>query len=657
MTSLFYHVVDVAFDKITARACAKTTSDGACAVDAGDTVELVLKDASRVLPFVNRHVCYRFIINNASGANVVCGCPSVSVPEKALDPKGALSDALARGGPKDAKMKLLRAFKRFGAAKPRDPRSASGAYAAVVREIFDDADLAEDFRASFRAAHGWFLECPSMRAVGKGLFCMGFHDRDSVRRVLGAVAKESAGPEWFESVGHGGADERDEDFKQLYARFRKMDAHFLQFVREIALEDPSAFFAADTRPMALRALGALDREFFAHFCAGSDGDLTLPTRDAELTLADREKGADATTVLRVDQDHVTGNTMALVRTLTTLRKSGILRFESETDLIRRGGALFDCGMTLTGRGNAVREVHTVCSTKRVCLGFDSTAGGRAEVDTLKNRFVTATAPSAEGAAVSAFVRDAHLLGCAQLAHVLWRTAGRAAFRELVLSTRFEYDAAYAGTAAPFIAALARVAQVAQVAQVAPRLANLKSTTENVGAEAGVSRSVADLTPASLASFSGVCVVPTARDAIGSGDAEATAEGCAVFVISPPLFGRVARVNGKRSVTVTLPVEGSETEVSTFEKNKNVWASATTAARGVLVPASALLFQRKRFPMCSAKATVFVPTCFSPERRRDLIEATRAFFRNVTIVDVEAYDVPAMDDLAARRVVEVVETSL
>lgn len=641
-------MVDVAFDKITARACGRTTNDGACAVDPDETVELALKDASRALPFVNRHVCYRFIINNASGANVVCGCPSIHVPEKALDPKAALHDALARGGGKDNKMKLFRACKRFDATKIRDPRAASGAYAAAVREIFDDADLAETFRAIFRAAHGWFLECPSMRAVGKGLFCMGFLDRDSVRRVLGAVAKESAsaGPEWFEAVGHGTVDERDEDFKQLYARFRKMDAQFLEFVREIALEDPSAFFAADARPMALRGLGALDREFFAHFCcAGPDGGVALPTSDAELTLADREKGADVTAVVRARRDHVTGNTMALVRTLATLRKNGILRFASETDLIRRGGALFDCGMTLTGRGNAVREVHNVCSTKRVCLGFDSTAGGRAEVDTLKTRFVTATAP-AEGVAVAAFIRDAHLLGCAQLAHVLWRTAGRAAFRELVLSTRFEYDAAYAGTAAPFIAALAR------------------TTPPGVDvARTPASQTVPDLTPASLAAFSGVCVVPTARDATGAGDAETPAasasasEGSAVFAVSPPLFGRVVRVNGKRSVTVALPVEGRETEVLTFAKRRNVWPSATTDARGVLVPASALLFERKRFPMCSAKATVFVPTCFSPERRRDMIEATRAFFRAVTIVDVAAYDAPAMDDLAARRVVELAESCL
>jgi hypothetical protein len=357
-------------------------------------------------------------------------------------------------------------------------------------------------------------------------------------------------------------------------------------------------------------------------------------------MADGEKQTDATTVMRVVDTHITTNTMSLIRTLASFKAKGVLRFASETDVIRRTGALFDCGNTLTGRGNEVREVHNVCSTKRVCLGFDSTVNGRTDVDTLKKRFMTATAP-AKNNKVSVFVRDAHLLGCAQLSHVLWRTAGRAAFRDLVLTTRFEYDAAYAGAVAPFIASLSTNA-------IAPP--ETDSMTEKAN-------TILDLTPASMSSFSGVCVVPTARDATNADDVGTPEEGSDVFVISPPLFGRVVRVNGRRGVTVALPVEGRETEVTTFDGKKNVWVSSTTAARGVLVPASALLFQRKRFPMCTAKATVFVPACFSNQRRKDLVDATRAFFRTVTVVEVAAYDVPDTDNPDARRVVEAVEKKL
>jgi hypothetical protein len=176
-----YHVVSTNFDQITARACTRTTSDGPCIVDATETVELVLKDASRVLPFGNRHVCYRFSINNESGVNVVSGCPSIHLPENALSAKSILSDAVMRAGVKDIKTKLARAFKRFEATRTKELPSASVAYTTTVREVFDDAELAEDFRASFRAAHGWFFDCPCMRTIGKGLFCMGFHDREKVR--------------------------------------------------------------------------------------------------------------------------------------------------------------------------------------------------------------------------------------------------------------------------------------------------------------------------------------------------------------------------------------------------------------------------------------------------------------------------------------------
>jgi len=635
-----YHVVSTNFDQITARVCTRTTSDGPCVVDATETVELVLKDASRVLPFDNRHVCYRFSINNESGVNVVSGCPSIHLPENALSAKSILNDAVMRAGAKDIKTKLARAFKRFEATRTKELSSAAVAYTTTVREVFDDAELAEDFRASFRAAHGWFFDCPCMRTIGKGLFCMGFHDREKVRGILRTLSSEPEGPEWFESVGHGGLDERDEDFKQLYARFRKMDANFLLFIREVALEDPDAFFSADSRPMALRGLGGLNRDFFAQFCIDINM-APLPARDPTITLIDGEKHSDATVVLRVGNAHITANTMGLARTLVALKAKGVLRFASETDTIRRPGALYDCGKTLSGKGNTVREVHNICSTKRLCLGFDSAVTGRTDIDTLKNRFMTATAPPENGD-VALFVRDAHLLGCSQLSHILWRVAARAALRDLVFTTRFEYDAVYAGAGAPFIASLSNSMPADTTPPALPGTTPLKT--------------VPDITPDSLSSFSGVCVVPTARDAANTNSSETPKEGSGVFVVSPPLFGRVVRVNGRRSVTIALPVEGRETEVSMFDGKKNVWSSATTSARGVLIPVSALLFQRKRFPMCSAKATVFVPSCFSAERKRDLIDAVRGFFRIVVVVEVTAYDEPENDNTVVQSVMQAIEES-
>jgi hypothetical protein len=49
------------------------------------------------------------------------------------------------------------------------------------------------------------------------------------------------------------------------------------------------------------------------------------------------------------------------------------------------------------------------------------------------------------------------------------------------------------------------------------------------------------------------------------------------------------------------------------------------------------------------ATVFVPSCFSAERKRDLIDAVRGFFRIVVVVEVTAYDEPENDNTVVQSV--------
>lgn len=630
-------MIEVDGCKITARKCDRSVHDRQCSVGPDDERVLVLNQASKVLPFGSPHVCYEFVINNANEGDEVCGCLSVHVPEKALDPKIALSEAVLRNEKKKAKTTMIKAFKLFDEVKKKGT-GALVAYKTIIKDVFGDELLAEDLRSTLQAAHGWFLSCPAMRAVGKALFCMGFHDREAVVRVLATLSSEATAAEWFDSVGYGSESDRSENFRSLYASFRKMDINFINFVKEKAFEDSNAFFFSHTRPMALRSLGELNRHFFSQFCSSDVGGGApgLPIHDATISLADGESNTDGTKVIQVAGEKVSVDTVALCRTLIALKSNGLLKNVSENELFKRSKPVFDCEGTLSGRGNEVIELHSICATKKICIGFDSINGGKTNIDDLKNRFMKAAAPT-KGWNISVFVRDAQLLRCKQLAHLVWKAAARAVFKEFVLTTRFEYDPTYSGNATPFIAALFSSEEPAAGPDQQDALEGVKT--------------IPDMKTEHMSVFSGVCVVPTARDAATDTVTSVAADGTHVFSITPPLFGRVVKHNSPKKVVLSLPMDSREIEVPLFhDRKKNVWDSRTTAARGVMVPASALIFQRKKIPMCNSKATVFVPLCFSTKQRKDMVDAAKAFFRTVTVIAVQNYKPPNFDNDAARRII-------
>jgi len=630
-----YHVIKVDGSCVTVRKCNRCAHDRQCPVDGPtDTFDVELKNAARVLPIGGPHACYGFTINNDLPVPTICGCSSIFTPDKVLDTKAMLADAIIALGIRHSKTNMTKAIKLLTALKST---ASSFAQEKVVQDVFDDVSLTEEIRNNLRDANGWFVKCPSMRAVGKGLFCMGFHDRAKVVATLNDCSNASAGEDWFLGFGYGVAGDHVEDFRSLYAQYRKRDSDFLEYIKDVALEDANAFFSADTRPVALRALGELNREFFSQFCAPTPDDQVpdLARADLAKTLADDEKNIDGARVMCVGGELVFATTVALCRTLIELTKLGLLRFTKETLVVKRKARLFDTESTLQSvRGNFVDEVHVMCATKRICLGFDTTGTGKTDIETLKTRFMQVTGTAVTGEA-SVFVRDAHMLRCGQLSHVLWRAAARAVFSELVVTTRFEYDSVYMGPVGKFLAALN------------------PTVCDTLGPDVLMGKpSVASLDIENLAAFTGVCIVPTAQDAM-HGDGNATfVEGTHLFIVRPPVFGRAVKHVTSKNVIVALAMDSKEVVVPLHHLDgKNVYASLKTAARGVLVPVSALIFQRKKIAICNVKATVFVPRCFSSSQRADLIDGAKAFFLSVSIVAVDSYTQKTVDLGPVKRVVE------
>jgi hypothetical protein len=602
----------------------------------------VLHNAARVIPLCSPHVCYDLIINNESGEQRVSGCNSIYSPESLTDASAVLSEVLLDLNIKNPKANFAKAQKKIAALTVK-PSEKIAACEAIVAAVFTEPRVTEEVRLKLREANGWFIRCPTMRAVGKGLFCMGFHNRENVLRTLETREDGAMAQHWFEAVGHGAADERIEDFRKLYFTFRQRDHEFLEYLKELARENPARFFDEGLRPVALRCLGVLNRDFFANFCNldNAQKQLLPNVSDSLETLIDGEKTTTKSRVVRIGGHLVTASTVSLCRSLLMFDKAELLRFSTEAQILKRPQCLLDCEATLSGRGNSLREAHALCATKRLCLVFDETTRGHTDIDALKTRYMDATAPAEKGAA-TVYVRDVQLLRCKQLAHVLWRAAGRAAFTGLVFTMRFEYDPVFCGSVAPFLAALASRAPTAP------------EVTETVLQSLQPS-SVKDLLPDTLSAYSGILIVPVCRDAVLSTPLtrEALVEGTQVFTVSPPLFGSVLRQVSARRVLLKLAIFAEEIVVPLAFGTQNLYRSIITNARGILVPVSALAFQRKKNPACYAKATVFVPRCFSASRQKDLVDAAKAFFVSVTVVAVDNYALPLQDMSAAACVVDAI----
>lgn len=624
-----YRVLAVEKDQITVIAC--DDRGDPLSVDAEEQKTLCFPDAEKSLPYVNSDVCYAFVINTEDGVDTVCGCSSVSFSKK-QDLKDMVADMVFAHTSGKIKTKMEELMKKIGEVRVTSP-TAPLECRRVVSRLFSAThpDLADMVEQKVRGAQEILSKTPSERAVENFCFCVGFHDKRAVGRVLNRWGEDFV-ENWFEPVGYGKEEERTESFWQLYASFRKRDAAFIEHLREMVRRDPTGFFDPQRRPVALRCFGDIRKTFFETFC---EENVDSPVSKKRSLAMEGKTETDGLRVLRVGGQFASEQAVGLCRTLASLQKNGLLRIEKEMDVMTRmrsGSPVQDCRFSLKGRSNRLEEVHAMASTRRVCVRFDTLANGAENAENLKNRFVRASA-AANKNRVSLFVRDAQALSHAELSHLIWRVASRATLRGVTLTTRFAYDPIYCGSVSGIMGAFE---------------ASSESDFE-ARSEFKVEGTVPSLENDSLNSFSGLCIVPTARDAHGTESDAEFRGGEHVFVVNPPLYGKVNKRMSFRSLSLTMPMETKEMTVATHvEDGKNVWKCAQTRVRGIVVPASALNFQRKRMPFCNSPATVFVPKSFDASARSELVQAARSFFLRVKVFDVENYEMPAQGDGRAER---------
>lgn len=605
-----------------------------------EQIELGIFDAERSLPYTSQEVCYEFTINTIDNMASICGCSSISFPQK-KDIVSIISDMLVTNTSGKIKTKRDDALKKVAAVHMSSPDASSVCYDIISKNFGSShPDLAQEVSDKVKDAQQIFTNDPNKRNIENFLFCMGFHDKAVVSDALKIWSDVNQMNEWFKTIGYGKEGERAEDLKQLYAPFRKRDKAFIEHIRQISQRNPTEFFNIQTRPIAMRCLGRLNKDFFSSFC---DTQINIPTNlDRTLTM-EKQKEKNGMRILSIDGYPMSAEAVALCRTLVAMQKQGVLHFDNEMQVVtkmRGGGAIHDCQNPLNGRANKIVEVHVICSTERVCLKFDSTQHGNVELENLKYRFVNATT-AIDKNIVSVFVRDAHTLSYGQLSHILWRIGGRAVFQKMILTTRFCYDTIFAGPIASFLQAMQR-----------------GGAQETCAYDFKVDDTILNLDTESLARYSGVCVVPKAKDACDTNGDGNFQTGVPIFSVQPPAFGRVTKRLSTTKLTVTLPMESKDILLHTHtERGKNVWKSTQTKNRGIVIPVSALNYQRKRVVFCNLSATVFIPLCFSSWDRAQLVHATKTFFHKVVVVDVTNYENIEVDLEPALRVLEAMKMSM
>ena len=633
-----YRVLAVEKDQITVISC---DEKGEPQTIEGKETVLVFPNAERSLPYTNSDVGYEFIINTEGSVSTVCGCSSVSF-EKKQSLKDMVADIVLSHTSGKIKTKLEELMKKIGEVRVNSPQAASECHRAVARLFAaTHPDLPDIVEEKVRSAQQIISKSSSVRAVENFCFCVGFHDKQALGRVLDEWAVDSV-ESWFAPVGYGKEEERIEHFWQLYASFRKRDAAFIEHLREMIRRDPTAFFDPQRRPVAMRCLGDIRRDFFETFCGEK---ITFPVSKKRSLVMERKVETDGLRVLRVGGQCVSEQAAGLCRTLVSLKKQGLLRVEKEMDVVldtQSKSPMQDCKFSLKGQSNRLEEVHAMASTRRLCVRFDTLVNGTENADNLKNRFMRATT-AVERNHVSLFVRDAHTLSHAELSHLLWRVASRGILRGLTLTTRFTYDPVFCGSVSGIIDSLTEMSE---------------SRRRECSYVFKVDGAVPSLDNDSLDTFSGVCIVPMARDAHGTDEDGDFRSGQQVFIVNPPLYGKVNKRVSSNRLSLFMPMETKETTVATHAKDgKNAWKCNHTKARGVVIPVSALNFQRKRMPFCNTPATVFVPKIFDAHAREELVHAAKSFFLRVKVFDVETYEVSARDSETERKFLEALEKSV
>ncbi len=580
---------------------------------------------------------------------VAIGCAGISCDHDAFDASAivrravrrrvaALSLRLSKKDVPSHEKKLAGVLAGLRACATKQ-KEADGACALVRKHFPDDPEMEAEVRDELRASLGWFRDRVEACKFGAALFSVGFADRRSIREVFARDGGARTDPStWFAPVGHGTPNEFAETFEHLLERLSH-DADMLRRrLNEDIARDRVGFFHAATRPVPFRELGNIDADFFRSFCARAHdarvGELEPLAGDGVFARADN---AHPRAVARVEGRVVQNHAAGVARDFCGLDALGLLEFASETDVnrkARRTGNLVAVNHDIPGEADAIAEVHVVCATRKLLLGFSR--GTAFPKNELKRRFLERMG-HARTRPVEIYVRDAHLLPVDVLAHLMWRLGFRVAIKKVVLTRRFETDLAYRARAWDLLEPLANAR-----AEKTP-LARAEKTPPDPD-----ETSIPRLTLEAIAGTGGFCVVPTVRDveelARGTPDERTRLEDARdqwVYVIDPPLFGRVegiAKQNNRCVVAFPHRKKSEREKTVPFlvpkVNTRNVRRCAKTKAGGIVLPVGALAYYRELKPWAEGNATVFVPEALGDAWRRDMIETARGFFKKVSVVRVE-----------------------
>jgi hypothetical protein len=632
-----------------ARRCRRAQNgSGTCELLAGgdDGAEVIVRVQSP-LPFVSPHFCYRVLVQPEDALNNtirVFGCLDVKCDTAETTHSAILHAAVHATGVKNAKQKVIQCTKSIGLG--------DDAFAKLVWVTFRQVQEREALMAAVKhglaAATGWFTR--ESRQLGAALFCIGFRNRECIMREL--QVEECAQETWFLSLGdadlewekYSEIDLRYETFGAFIRSFNGRREDFIASVEKIIKMDPERFFCTNTRPMALRAIGALNKDYFMAYCATLEPPLILDGHrlvsvdpenvDEEIFVED---ATGDTVFATCDMDGMTVQRCAVtaMTSLLSAHKRGRLLLVREHDLVNDISAasrrLVDWHAHAFDQRGGISEVHVFAATRRICLVF-SEASASVCGEAAARAFVCGHAPRVHA---HVYFRDAHLLACNVFSHLLWRLSKRVAFTGVTLSDRCSDDKTYHSLLWAFIRRLKE-----------------EGTAPLEGGLRGAAPCVANLDRSSLAHLQGVCVVPLASDACCASDA---ALGDYVFTISPPLFGTIAKVKGNVFVIATM--NGSREVARWLFRRQNVLRCKRTAKGAYIVPASALLALRSGAASNLQAITLLLPKSLNAAWQADMQALCQGVATVVNVVRVESYVMQVDADERFETILKLVQDSL
>jgi hypothetical protein len=651
-----------------ARRCTRCEHDSTAGVCTEYTDNVYVR-APSALPFVGKEFCYRVSATNEADLNKVVrmnGCLEVKVDSTTMKQYNILKDVMATCKVKAAKP-LDSVRKRIAQDSLTDDE-----FLAVVAGAFSNTEhgrMKLDLEHSLGVASGRFTR--ETRYMGAMLYCIGFDQFDSVLREFGRPVNSQES--WFLSLGDADdawfnldeapeIDRKYESFADFWQAFNGRTVKFIEYITKCIRLDPQRFFSINTRPMALRGLGSLNKQLFMTYCANLVNPQYLIAKnlvsvdpesiDGEVFVPpEPDDNVDATWKV-TDRSTVQRCALSVMLSLTRVHQQRKLRCVLTSVLVAElaegGREMIEMDAVGSNAVGAICEVHILCASRQIFLVFAPDDNG-APGSRLSGSKAAHAFKFRQGGRCRAHVyfRDVQLLTCNVFSHLMWRLKRRVQFAGVTVSHRFSDDKEYSSLIWAFMRQLEESTSDATCAIEATTVTN---ETDMTGKP-----SVSAIDLSALNDRVGICVVPMAKDA--HCQTRPPCVGDNIFTITPPTFGCITEIVGNVFTIKSVGGRNTRTVTRLIHKNKiNVLKCKISDNGAYMVPASALISMRSGTPSVRS-VTLFLPDALSLEWKRELIAQSRDVAINVEMIRVETYDFDKSTDSRIDQLVRVVQQNL